>query len=369
LQLFDIGSGPAGLILIIGRYVTAEIAKPMLVGLGLLVVVFTGYGTAVKLTQAAEGLIHLSVVAALIGLNTIIALEVLLPTALYLSIIGALSRFYRDSEMAAMNAAGISESRLMRSVFVLSLIVAIIVSVISLYGRPWAYRQSYQLEAEAQAEFDINKIEPGQFIELQDSKYVLFARAVNQQKGRLSEVFLQSERGEKIHVIYAQEAYLPPVRFGEPRTFNFFDGYSYLLDSLGSNDITLQFKELLVHLPDEQKDTGYRRKAEPTINLFRSEAPKDVAEFQWRVSTPFITICLALLAVPLSRSAPRVGRYRSFFVAILVYVALFNLISIARNWVEDGKVASFPGIWWVYAFPLLILAILMGAPLWARRKR
>ena len=206
-------------------------------------------------------------------------------------------------------------------------------------------------------------------IELQDSKYVLFARRVDKKSGGLKEVFLQTELGEKIQVLYAQEAFLPPVRFGEERSFELYDGYGYLLDRMGGKDITLRYKEMIVHIPTEQLDAGYRRKAEPTINLFNSDAPKDIAEFQWRVSTPLATLALALLAVPLSRSAPREGRHRSFFLAILVYVALFNMTSVARTWVEDEKVASFPGIWWIYLFPVLLFVVLMLKPGWVRRRR
>ena len=355
--------------MVLSRYITAEIVKPMFLGIGLLVIVFTGYSTAIRLTEASNGLVQLPLVARLIGLNTIIALEVLLPTALYLSIIAALSRFYRDSEMAAMNAAGVGETRIIRSVVVLSTLIAVVVGAISLYARPWAYRQSYQLEAEAQAEFDIRKIEPGHFIELQGSKYVLFARDVDLLSGRLEEIFVQSEQGKKIQVIYAQEAHLPPVQFGQERSFEFYNGYSYLLDVHGTRDTTLKFKTMAVRLPERSRDTSYRRKAEPTINLYMSDAPRDVAEFQWRLSTPLATVVLALLAVPLSRSAPRQSRYHSFVVAILAYVALFILTSAARNGVEDGKIPSMPGIWWVYALPLLLYAGLMLAPVWMRRKR
>jgi lipopolysaccharide export system permease protein len=348
--------------LLLNRYIAAEIIKPMFLGMALLVIVFTGYSLGVKLSQAAEGEVPLSIVARLIGLNSIIAMEVLLPTALYLSIIATLSRFYRDSEMVAMHASGFGEFRVIRSIILLSVLISVIVGVISLYARPWAYRQSYQIEAEARAEFDIRKIEPGRFIELQSSKYVLFARDVDKNKGRLKEVFLQSDKGNKIQVTYAREAFLPPVRAGEQRSFVFHDGYSYVLDQLGSRDTTLKFGEMIVPIPEVTKDVSYRRKAEPTANLVSSQASKDIAEYQWRTSTPLATLVLALIAVPLSRSTPRQSRYYSFVVAILVYVGLFILTSAARNWVSDGRIPSFPGLWWVYALPLLLFAGLTGLP-------
>lgn len=355
--------------MVLTRYITAEIVKPLFLGVALLIIIFTGYSSAVKLAEAAQGMIDMRVIARLIGLNTIVALEVLLPTALYLSIIAALTRFYRDSEMAAMNAAGVGEWQIIRAIMLLSLLIAALVGAISTYGRPWAYRESYHIEAQAKAEFDIRKIAPGQFIELQDNKYVLHAGAVDQSTGRLQEVFLQTEVGEKLQVVFAEEAYLPPVRFGEPRTFEMFRGYGYLLDRTGGKDSTLRYRELILHIPIEEPDKSYRRKAEPTINLFKSDAPKDIAEFQWRVSTPLATMLLALLAVPLSRTAPRQGRHAGFFIAILIYVGLFNAISVARNWVEDGVVGRFPGIWWVYLLPVLLFAILVATPYWTRRKR
>jgi lipopolysaccharide export system permease protein len=360
-------------VVILSRHITAEIVKPMFLGISLLVIVFTGYSFAVKLSQAANGLFPLPVVMRLIGLNSLIAMEILLPTALYLSIISTLSRFYRDSEMTAMNAAGYSEARLIRTVVKVTLFVAVLVGIVSLFARPWAYRQSYQIEADAQAEFDIRKIEPGHFIELQDAKYVLFARSVDRKRGTLHDVFLQSEKGAgaraRVQVIYAREAYMPPVRFGEARNFEFRDGYSYLLDPKSSQDTTLKFKQLIIPIPGIEKDTSYRRKAASTIDLSQSDARRDVAEYQWRLSTPLATLALALLAVPLSRSAPRQGRHTSFIIAIAAYTGLFILTSAARKWVADGVIPAVPGIWWVYGLPLLLFAILTWAPLLQWRSR
>ncbi len=343
----------------------------MILGLTLLVVVFTGYSLAIKLSEAAQGEIPLSIVARLIGLNSLIAMEVLLPTALYLSIITALSRMYRDSEMTAMNVAGFSEGRVIRSVFKLTLVIAVVVGAISLFARPWAYRQSYQIEADARNEFDIRKIEPGHFLEMQDAKYVLFARSVDKDDGILRDIFLQTDAGaaNKVQVIYAHEAVMPQAAAGAERTFEFHNGYSYLLDTDGTRDTILKFKRLIIPIPGIEQDTGYRRKAESTWNLSQSTATKDIAEYQWRLSTPLATLALALLAVPLSRSAPRQSRHSSFILAIAVYTGLFILTSVARNWVADGDVPPVPGIWWVYALPLLLFTVLLFGPGWRWRTR
>ena len=42
---------------VLSRHITAEIVKPMFLGILLLVVVFTGYSFAVKLSEAAAGIV------------------------------------------------------------------------------------------------------------------------------------------------------------------------------------------------------------------------------------------------------------------------------------------------------------------------
>ena len=40
----------------------------------------------------------------------------------------------------------------------------------------------------------------------------------------------------------------------------------------------------------------------------QSDNPEDIAELQWRLSTPLSTLLLALLGVLLSRTTPRQGK-------------------------------------------------------------
>jgi lipopolysaccharide export system permease protein len=86
----------------------------------------------------------------------------------------------------------------------------------------------------------------------------------------------------------------------------------------------------------------------------------DRAELHWRVSWPLQLFVLALLAVPLSRTSPREGRYARLGVALFIYMIYFNLLSLARLWVERGVITDAVGMWWVHAvvglFGLLMLA-------------
>jgi len=88
----------------------------------------------------------------------------------------------------------------------------------------------------------------------------------------------------------------------------------------------------------------------------KSDRDEDLAEFEWRLVTPIATILLGLLAVPFARAGPRQGRYVRLAMAILFYAVFFNLIALAKTWVEEHWVNAYiPGLWWVLIVPILFL--------------
>jgi lipopolysaccharide export system permease protein len=89
-----------------------------------------------------------------------------------------------------------------------------------------------------------------------------------------------------------------------------------------------------------------------------SANPKDRAEYQWRISTAITTLLLALLAIPLSRSRPRQGRYAKLLLGFVIYAAYYNMIGISQTWVEQQKMST---IWWAPS-TLAFLVILYYLP-------
>jgi lipopolysaccharide export system permease protein len=355
--------------LIIDRHISWEIIRPFCAGLGLLVLIFIGFSAARQLSLAAEGQIDIVTAFKLIGLNTLITLEILLPSAFFFSVLAAIGRLYRDSEMSALYAAGVSRARILEAVLKLALVIAVITSFISIMGRPWAFRTSYALEAQAAAEYDLKQMSAGEFVNMGGSDYTFIARDIDLAQGLHKGVFLQKnhEGHTRSEIIVAETASLPTLNPGQAMQAKFYNGYNYILDNRQRQDLTLEFKELVVRLPNEKARESYRRKAETTLNLAASTEPKDIAEYQWRISTPLATVLLALIAVPLARSAPRESRFRNFFIALGVYISLYIMISILRTWIEQGKLGALPGLWSAYAIEALLLVFLVTQPRLKRR--
>lgn len=349
--------------------------KLVVLGCIILVVIFATMSSAELLGEASAGLVPVDIVIALVLLQTLNALGLLLPTALYFSVVVALGRLYTDSEMTALSASGVSELRVLRAVFRVSLIVAILAGILAIYTRPWAYQTSYVLEAKAAASLDFSKLKAGEFYEFTRSNIIIFAQGINRKDNRLQNVFLQQNQGDKTQVISAKQAYFAPATWTSASALVFSEGFAYVLDRRGKKDMIIKFGTLrLVRDDDDDDDStkiGYKRKAEPTKNLARSDQPKDIAEFQWRLSTPLATMLLGLLGVPLSRSAPGQGRYARLFIAVIVYAIYFNLAGMAKTLVEQGQVGALPGVWWAHALPIVLLLILLLRPMqrirWRRR--
>jgi lipopolysaccharide export system permease protein len=275
--------------------------------------------------------------------------------------LAAIGRMHADGEMLALYAGGVRPARILESVAKLSLLIALITGFVSMAGRPWAYRESYRIEAEAAARFDLSKLASGRFVTLENVNFATFiADGLDLQQGLHKDVFLhrnyQNEQ-RRSEIIVAQAAALLEFNPGQAGTGKFFNGYHYLLDNHEQQDIALRFKELTFTIPFGEAQANYRRKAQSTADLAVSTQPKDVAEFQWRLSTPVATLLLALTAVPLARSKPRESRFRMFIVAIALYIGVFSMAAVVRTWVEQGTIGSFPGIWGVH----LVLALLLLA--------
>ena len=92
-----------------------------------------------------------------------------------------------------------------------------------------------------------------------------------------------------------------------------------------------------------------------------------IAEGQWRLATLLLVPILTLIAVPLSRVAPRQGRYSRLVPAALLYALYFVLLQFGRDAIAGGDWPPALGLWWVHA--LFLLAGLYANGLFSAKAR
>jgi lipopolysaccharide export system permease protein len=355
------------------RYLTREILKPLGVVSGVLIALFMSYTWARYLADAIEGWLAPEIVWALVLLRALVALEVLLPITLYLSVVITLGRLHTDQEMIALAASGVSPLRVVRTILMLAVAVATLVGALSLAVRPWAYEQSYRLRAKASSEFDLSRVDAGRFYRNQAGGYVIFVDRVGPSDGTVHGVFIQRDEGERVQIIAARQARQVRDAAGDRRVLVLEDGREYRFGRAGrdagrdrdsSRDRVVAFRTLHVSLDDEAATLEYRRKAAATAHLARSVDRMDAAELQWRLFTPVSAVLLALLGVPLSHAAPRQGRQARVITAVLVYAAYYFATVMAKTWIEQGRIPIVPGLWTIHAVLALVLAVLVWPRGW-----
>jgi lipopolysaccharide export system permease protein len=356
--------------MILDRYIMREIIKPTVAVCSILVFIFGCYMATRFLVDALSGQLPGTTVFILILLRIAIALEVLLPTTLYLCVVVALGRLYKDSEMTALFACGVSLGRIFRPVFYTAVAIAVVVASLSLFIRPWAYKQYYRIKANAEANFDLTRMNDGMFYETKNGARVIYAEEVDHQKDEAERVFIRTERDDALQVIFAKQAHQSLDPASGKQILVFSDGYLYEFSRTGVEGRVIQFEQSAMPLePKENLRLKYRVKAAPTGALVRSSDSEEIAEFQWRLSTPLATILLALIGVPLSRSSPRQGKYAKITTAVVVFAVYYNLSALTKKWVERGILDTIPGIWWTQLLLAGVLLVLLWQPTMAFRRR
>jgi len=344
------------------RYIAGDIFKPLLIFCPALLFLHANFTAIRYLDQVASGLLPAPAVLPLVLVNSAIALEILLPIGFHISVVVGLGRLHTDSEMTAFFACGISPMRIFRVVVVVSLLVAVLMACLTLYVRPRANGLRYLLEHQAVTEFNFADLKPGHFYESPSGNRVLFFQGIDPDSRRMQRVFIQTISGDTVTIVSADEAFYQPA--DDPRAAGFLvcvraRSYDFAPNQDGVSRTVSP--EIVVKLdnPDDVP-IDYKRKAAPTWQLARSLASPDVAELQWRLSTPVSAFLMGLLGFPLSRARPREGKYAKLFISALCYGAFYNLQLIAKTWMEQGIVKSIPGLWW----PHLLMALLIVGLMW-----
>ncbi|MCU0538727.1 MAG: LPS export ABC transporter permease LptF [Desulfobacterales bacterium] len=347
--------------MILQRYIITEIIKPTAAILFVLIAIFASYTAVTYLAEAVVGALPPATVGLLILLKIGMALEVLLPTTFYLSVVIALGRLYKDSEMTAFASCGVGMGGVLKPVIALALPLALAAAGASLLIRPAAYEQIYRILDQAKNEFDISRLVSDHFLVMDSGRLVFFADRVGEGGEGADQVFIRLADGNQRQVITAGGMTQVQAERGGRRSLVFRDGTFHQFSSDGGGGRVTRFERAEYPLPVESPSGDrHRRKAVATERLLGSPRLEDIAELQWRLSTPLSTLLLAMLGVPLSRSDPRKGKYANLGLAVLIFAFYYQLFVIAKTWVEKGLVPPVMGIWWV---PLL-LALLAAVLLW-----
>jgi lipopolysaccharide export system permease protein len=336
------------------RYVLREVVQTWLAVTGVLVAILVSNQLSRVLGQAAGNQYGRHLVFDLIALGAVMNLSVIVPVGLLLAVVLSLGRMYHDSEMAALQACGFGPQRLLAPLLCFAAVIALGLGWLSFFQVPLADREAQLLRQSAVKEAQFGRLDAGRFRSFSGGEAVFYAERVDAE-GVLHNVFVQREAAGRIEVALADTATYTKATVNGMRLVTLYNGRRYEGVPGRADFRVIEFREHGIPIAPPQSILGTKDPdTKPTRELIGSHAAADIAQLQFRASSPIMAMLLVLIAVPLSRLRPRQGRYARVGFAILVYFAYSSMLSAAKAWLEKGDLAPEIGVWWVHALALAL---------------
>ncbi|AMP11243.1 putative permease YjgP/YjgQ family protein [Collimonas arenae] len=311
------------------------------------------------LGQAAGGQIASQDVVALIGFQSLNYLPILLILTGYISVLLVVTRSYQDSEMVVWFASGQSLVKWVRPVLLFGLPIIVLTAILSFVATPWANNQSSQYRERFEKREDISKVSPGKFQESAAANRIFFVEGISGDSTKVKNVFVNTQQDGKNSIVVAKEGMVELDKNGD-KFLILQKGRRYDALEAQNEFRIMEFERygVLVSSASQAVNGDKSARALPTADLLKDQNSFNMGELLWRLSLPFMALCLMLLAIPLSFVNPRVGRSASLLIALLLFVTYSNVINIFQAAVVQKRM-SFALAWWPIHLVVLVIITLL----------
>lgn len=345
---------------LVDRYIFREIAESWVAVSAVLMLILVGNAFVSIFRRVGSGDIPADALVPFLVTKSVAFLVAIIPFSLYLGVLIGMGRLYRDSEMAALGACGVGGWRIYRPVLVLSAPLVVIVILLTFYASPWAARIEQAARTEIANRSELSGVDAGRFNESRDGRSVLFVAELADERTKLYDVFAHGPDPEGGAGLETARYAAQLTQQGE-RYMVMYDGARYIGTPGQANYKVIEFARHGVTLPRPRGGEALLQRSGKSLEqLLSSIDIQDRAELERRLALIVSVVVLAVMAVPLSHSAPRQGRYARLAIAMLIYVPYWNMLIVAKNWLRSGQSPPWLGVWWVHV-PVLLLAFGMMA--------
>ncbi|MCX7114741.1 MAG: LPS export ABC transporter permease LptF [Gammaproteobacteria bacterium] len=353
--------------MIIFRYLVKEVVTTLVALTAILLFIFLSNQGIQYLNRAATGHLPGIFVIKLLLLEIPNLLGLLLPLGFYMALMLAYGRLYAESEMTALAAGGYGTNQLLKDSLYMACAVAGVVGILVCWGGAWIAKERAYLLRATGLQTLIQTVMPGRFQSLQDGHVVFYIESMTTHPHMGHHFFLARrhivEGSTQWQVLWSEKTHAIKDKKSREDYLMLDNGRAYVGVPGLANFKLMEFKTYqirLPHLADTSSEDIRTRSMSDLLAHFRTDK-NTAAELQWRLSIPLMVVMLTLVAVPLSRVAPRAGKYAHIFPALLIFTLYANLMFVGRSWITSGL---FP----MWVTPLLLHGG-MGVLAWVLWKR
>ncbi|PWQ94635.1 LPS export ABC transporter permease LptF [Leucothrix arctica] len=346
--------------MILNRYLIKEMLQAFVATLLVLLLIIVGNTVARLLGSVSSGQLPLDALGALILIGSLKGAIQLAPIALLIGMMLAFGGMYRDNEISAMHASGIGPELFFKAIFWLLLPITIALSALVLYTLPQLELTRQEITTEIKQRPESSGIPVGEFMQSRsgDKTFTLFVETLDEKNVVMQNFFMQTENPENSQVMMAESALLFVDQESGERVLQVNNGSRYDKEKSTGAFTLFTFSEHGIRVPSLMTNMSEKLSAEPTLALIGSSDPARQAELHWRFAVVLSAPIMALLAFPLSYTTPRQGRFGKLAIGILLYAVYANLLITGKSMLEDGKIPTLLGLWWVH-IPFILLSLWM----------
>jgi lipopolysaccharide export system permease protein len=313
------------------------------------------------LGRAAGGQVASSDVVALIAFQSLYYLPTLIILTSFISVLVAVTRSYRDSEMVVWFASGQSLLRWTRPVLLFALPLVIIASSLSFVATPWASQKRTEFTERFNKREDLKRVAPGQFRESSSSNRVFFVEGSTAANTVVQNVFVNTIENGANSIVVAKQGVIEPD--GKGGQFMVLKNGRRYNGTPGKPDFqTMEFERysmrVATKIPVAGVDVPVDAMSTPALLAVRDN--RTMAELYYRMSAPIMVVVLCLLAIPLGFVNPRAGSSANLILALLIFFTYSNLTKIVENSIKVGREPFSVASWPLHLFALLAAALLFA---------
>lgn len=348
------------------RYLFREVGSSFLAVALVLLLIFISSRFVKYLAEAAAGNFSSDILLWIMVYRLPGFVEIILPVALFIGIMLACGRLYVDSEMIVLQACGISKTRLMLYVQGPALLVMLLVLTLTCWITPYGWQKFNALWDNPENFNGISTLIGGSFKRL-GGNTVIYTGSVNNDSTELGDVFVLRHLGDqqgRVSITRAERATVIS-HSQQHRYIELHQGaeYSGVPGARDYSVSTFQRYGQLITTSEHSDITVDSIDAHATMVLLQATDPQQRAALQWRIAMPFMIPVIAIMALALSETSHRRGRYAKLLPGIVLYILYFALLVSARSEIEKGKLHE-AGLWGVHLVFLAVALLLMYNGWW-----
>lgn len=346
--------------MILFRYLFKEVLQTTLAVSLILLLIVTSGRLAKYLAQSSAGDLSSSVVFSVIFFRIPDFLPLILPLGLFVGVLLAYGRLYVDSEMIVISASGTGKSRLIAITALPAMLIALLVAYLTLVGAPASLQKVQSILQDPANSNSLAILQEGKFQESDQGKRISYAESFDVTNEAVNGVWLIEYRDNgSVMLLRAETGRLTGSADIGSQYFTLSNGTVY--DGfVGRRDYQIsQFESYSqkIEQPSQVEKIQLKVDAKTTQELLASNTPADIAALHWRLSLPVVVLVVALMALALSKTNQRSGRYVKMLPAILIYLLYIVAITGARNLIETE--AQTPLLMWLVHAAFFMVAIIL----------